>query len=69
MKERNTKKARIYFAIAVVLLLLAFVLYLLTRDADPDEIVVEGIVTQEYCAQIQQASTQSILLNEGALFL
>lgn len=64
MQGRDTKKARIYFTIALVLLLLAFVLYLLTRDADPDEIVVEGSVTQEYCAQLPQESVHSIPLND-----
>ena len=64
MPNRNTKKARIYFIIAVVLLLLAFALYLLTRDTDPEEIVVEGAVTQEYCAQLSQESDHSIILND-----
>ena len=68
MQGRDTKKARVYFIIAVVLLLLAFALYLLTRDADPDEIVVEGTVTQECIAQLPQQSDHSIL-SDDVLFV
>lgn len=64
MQGRDTKKARIYFTIALVLLLLAFALYLLTRDADPDEIVVEGNVTQECIAQFAKQSDHPILSDD-----